>query len=57
LQLLKSRNGGLTKVTPVGCDSIYNPAVCGPVGAFVRISLGFRCSISSLHTDNLSLFW
>jgi len=29
----------------------------GPVEGFVRPGLGFRCSVSSLHTDNLSLFW
>jgi len=28
----------------------------GPGEGFVRPSLGFRCSTSSLHTDNLSLF-
>jgi len=27
----------------------------GPVEGFVRPSLGFRCSISSLHTDSLSI--
>jgi len=32
-------------------------ATCGPVAGFVRPSLGFRCSKSILHTDNLSLFW
>jgi len=29
----------------------------GPVEGFVRPSLGFRCSKSIPHTDNLSLFW
>jgi len=29
----------------------------GPVEGFVRPSLGFRCSISGLHTENMSLFW
>jgi len=29
---------------------------CSPVEVFVRPSLGFRCSKSILHTDNLSLF-
>jgi len=29
----------------------------GAVQGFVRFSSGFRCSISSLHTDILSLFW
>jgi len=28
-----------------------------PGEGFVRSSLGFRCSKSILHTDNLSLFW
>jgi len=41
----------------------YRPAMsnprdaCGPVEGFVWLSLGFCCSMSSLHTDNLSLFW
>jgi len=30
---------------------------CGPVKVFVRLSLGFRCSISRLQSDKLSLFW
>jgi len=29
----------------------------GPVEGFVRPSLGFSCSESILHIDNLSLFW
>ena len=29
----------------------------GPVKGFMRPSLGFRCSKSILHTDNLSVFW
>jgi len=32
-------------------------AACCPVEGFGRPSLGFCCSKSSLHTDNLSLFW
>jgi len=28
-----------------------------PVEGFVRLSLGFCCSKTILHTDNLSLFW
>jgi len=28
----------------------------GPVEGFVRLSLGFHCSISILNTDNLSYF-
>jgi len=30
-------------------------AACGPVKSFVHPSLGFCCSKSILHTDNLSL--
>jgi len=37
-----------TYVQPVGC-------ICGQVGDFVLHGLGFRCSISSLHTENLTL--
>jgi len=29
----------------------------GPVEGFVQPILGFGCSKSILHTDNLSLFW
>jgi len=28
----------------------------GPVEGFVRPSSGFRCSVGSMHADNLSLF-
>jgi len=28
-----------------------------PFQGFMRPSLGFRCSKSILHTENLSLFW
>jgi len=28
-----------------------------PVEGFVRGKFGFHCSISSRHTNNLSLFW
>jgi len=29
------------------------PAACAPVESFVRLSLGFCCSKSIIHTDNL----
>jgi len=32
-------------------------AACGPVEGFMRPSLGFCCSKSTLYTDNLSFFW
>jgi len=38
--------------------AMSNPrAACGPVEGFVGTGLGFCCSTSSLHTDNLPLFW
>jgi len=38
--------------------AMSNPRpACGPVEGFVRPSLGFGCSRSIPHTDNLSLFW
>ena len=40
--------------------AMSNPRFSGrmrPVKGFARPCLGFRCSKSILHTDNLSLFW
>jgi len=44
------------RIAPVCLDQLC-PTACGPVQAFVRPSLVFSCSESTLHTDNQSLFW
>jgi len=39
------------------CPTRSSQAACGPGKGFVRPALGFCCSRSILHTENLSLFW
>jgi len=47
----------LSEILPSSAAMSNPRSACGPVEGFVRPSLGFHCSKSTLDTDSLSFFW